>query len=69
MATVSRQWSSSVVDCEHPVKRRIIINRVHQCLDCGEWLYSGRCVRCQLPLDEHSLVGVEVPVCPNETAA
>ena len=49
-------------ECEH--LKRMIVNNVLFCLACKEWLWSGRCSTCRKPLDEHDLVGVEVPVCP-----
>lgn len=56
LASVSPRSSSNVPeDCTHP--KRMMINNVIYCLVCNEYLYSGRCAKCGVPLDDLPHIG------------
>jgi hypothetical protein len=53
--------------CQH--LKRMIINSVVTCPTCGVALWSGRCERCHLPMDDHNGFLIDVPQCPQPVIA
>lgn len=65
LAIVSLRWSNNVAEeCQH--NKRMMVNNVIYCLQCAMYLYSGRCPKCNHPLDNHANIGTPEQLCPTD---